>query len=398
MILIDPPQVARHGRVWSHLASDTSYDELHAFARAAGIPARGFDRDHYDAPQELYDRLVAAGAVPVSTRELIRRLGAAGLRRPKRDLMRPRSPGRTLLLPPRLRPGDRVAVVAPAGPADVDRLDAGLALLRGWGLDVPPPAALATAGQPWLAGSDEARAAALTEAWLDPTVRAVVATRGGFGSQRLLDLVDWRRLAREREGPPAWLVGYSDVTALHQAFAAALGVATMHGPGVATLPQLTDDARQAWHALLFEGRVLPLEGEGLAPGEATGPLVGGNLTVLAAAAGTRGVHPARDSIALLEDVNEAPYRLDRLLTQLLRSGWFEGVRGVALGGFTDCGAPDHDVRRLLLDRLGPLGVPIVGGLPVGHLDATRSVVLGRRARLDGRSGRVTQDLAVSPTA
>jgi hypothetical protein len=84
MILIDPPNASGHGRLWSHLASDTSYDELHEFARGLGIPERGFDRDHYDVPSERYDDVVAAGAVPVSSRELITRLRAAGLRRRKR--------------------------------------------------------------------------------------------------------------------------------------------------------------------------------------------------------------------------------------------------------------------------------------------------------------------------
>jgi muramoyltetrapeptide carboxypeptidase len=392
MILIDPPQAVGFGRLWSHLASDTSYDELHAFARAVGIPARGFDRDHYDVPADHYDRVVEAGATPISSRDLVRRLHAAGLRRRKSDALRPRLPGRTLVLPRPLRPGDRVAVVAPAGPAEPARGEAGIEVLREWGLSVDPLPGLPPAGQPWLAGSDEGRADGLTRAWADGEVRAVFATRGGFGSQRLLDLLDWATLA---QAGPAWLVGYSDVTALHQAFATRLGVATAHGPGVATLPRLSEAARESLRTLLFDGRVEPLEGVPLAPGEAVGPLVGGNLAVLAASAGTEGVHPARDSVALLEDVNEAPYRLDRLITQLLRSGWMDGVRGVALGRFTDCGDPVQ-VRELLRERLAPLGVPVVADVPVGHDDGTRSVVLGRRVVLDGRSGRVTQDLAVSP--
>jgi muramoyltetrapeptide carboxypeptidase len=398
-ILIDPPAVVGHGRLWSHLASDASYDELHAFASATGIPSRGFDRDHYDVPAEFYDRMVEAGAVPVSSRELLERLARGGLRRRKSGLMRPRSPGRTLLLPPQLQPGDTVAVVAPAGPADRQRLADGLALLRSWGLVVRGPrpggSAAAEPGVRWLAGSDEERAAALTAAWLDPAVKAVLATRGGFGSQRLLDLLDWRTLARERDAAPAWLVGFSDVTALHQAFASRVGVATVHGPGVTTLPGLEPAALDAVRALLFEHRVEPMLGDPAGvPGEAAGVLVGGNLTVLAASAGTTGVHPARDSVALLEDVNEAPYRLDRSLTQLLRSGWLEGVRGVALGRFTDCGDPE-EVRRMLVARLEPLGVPVVDNLPVGHVAGTRSVVLGRRVGLDGRSGRLTQDLSGS---
>jgi len=107
-ILIDPPNVTGHGRRWSHLASDASFAELHAFAAAAGIPARGFDGDHYDVPAEFYDRMLAAGAVPVTSRVLIERLRATGLRRRKSERLRPRRPGRSLVLPPLLTPGDAV--------------------------------------------------------------------------------------------------------------------------------------------------------------------------------------------------------------------------------------------------------------------------------------------------
>jgi hypothetical protein len=127
---------AGHGRLWSHLASDSSYAELHRFAQSLGIPRRGFDRDHYDVPAERYDEVVAAGAVPVSSRELIDRLGAAGLRRRKSQTLAPRRPGRPLLRARRLSRGARVAVVAPAGPVPDERLEAGLAVLRSWGLDV----------------------------------------------------------------------------------------------------------------------------------------------------------------------------------------------------------------------------------------------------------------------
>lgn len=397
MILIDPPNASGHGRWWSHVASDLSYDELHAFAAAAGIPERGFDRDHYDVPAEFYERMIEAGARPVTSRELLQRLHGSGLRRRKSGLMRPRSPGRTLLLPPALEPGDTVAVIAPAGPADLARVAEGVEIVRGWGLEVLTPDALEPATRPWLAGADDDRARAIADAWFDPRVRAVLTTRGGFGSHRLVDLLDWRALARLRTTAPAWLVGFSDVTALHQAFASRLGVATVHGPGVATLPALTADAVEALRALLLDHRVDPLVGEPVVAGVATGVLVGGNLTVLAASAGTAGLHPARDSIALVEDVNEAPYRIDRLLTQLLRSGWLDGVRGLALGRFTDCGDP-AEVRALLVERLTPLGVPLVLDLPVGHVAGPRSLVLGRKVTLDATTGTLTQDLSGSAAA
>ena len=133
-LLIDPPNAPGHGRMWSHLASDTSYDELHAFALALGVPERGFDGDHYDIPAEWHEKVLAAGAVPVTSRELIIRLSAAGLRVRKSSRMRPRKPGRLLLRPPQVVAGDTVAVVSPAGPVDPDRLDVGV--VRAWELGV----------------------------------------------------------------------------------------------------------------------------------------------------------------------------------------------------------------------------------------------------------------------
>lgn len=391
-VLIDPPHAAGHGRWWSHLASDESLEELHTFARAAGVPARGFERDHYDVPADFVERMVQLGAEPVSSRELVARLTRAGLRRRKRDALRPRRPGVPLATPPLLAPGDRVRVVAPAGPADADRLAAGLEVLRGWGLDAVAPAPLAASDQAWLAGDDEARAAALTDAWLDPQARAVWCTRGGFGSQRLLDLLDWRALA---DGAPRWLVGFSDVTALHQAFADQLGIATLHGPGIAGLGSADPDTLASLRGLLLEGTARQLSGEPAVHGVAEGVLVGGNLAVLAAMLATPGSRPARGGIAVLEDVAEAPYRLDRLLTQLLRAGWFDGVRGIAGGGFTGCGDTDR-VRALLLARLAPLGVPLVLDLPFGHGVTNRALPLGRPARLDATAGTLTFGLSGSP--
>jgi muramoyltetrapeptide carboxypeptidase len=390
-LMVDPPQTPGHGRLWAHVASDSSFEELHAFARQVGIPERGFDRDHYDVPAEWYERLVAAGAVPVSSRELVARLSAAGLRRPKAHTLFPRRPGRLLLRPPRLRPGDLVAVVVPAGPVEVGRLESGSEVLRGWGLEVrmpDPSTGDDDASHRWLAGPDAARSRELTAAWTDPDVRAVWAARGGYGAHRLLDLLDWDLLA---EASPRVLVGFSDLTALHQAFATRLGVASVHGPGVAALGNSPAAVQEATRRLVMDGSPAALAGSpGPVPGVVEGVLVGGNLTVLASSAGTSLVRPARDGIALLEDVGERPYRLDRALTQLLRSGWLDGVRGIALGSFTASGDAE-EVRSMLLERLTPLAVPIVLDLPVGHAPDDLPVPLGVRARLDAGAGTLDLD-------
>ncbi len=389
-LLIDPPNAPGHGRLWSHLASDASFDELHRFAARLGIPERGFDRDHYDIPAERYDAVVAAGAEPVTSRELITRLKAAGLRRRKADALGPKVAGRALIRPERLRPGSRVAVVAPAGPVPAARLDAGVDVLRAWGLDVVVTAHARGVhpSLPYLAADDAQRADDFQQAWCAPDIDAVFCARGGFGAQRIADLLDWPALAA---AGPKVLVGFSDITALHQAFCARLGLATIHGPVVAGLGE-DDDSRTQLRTMLFDPEkaleLTPTPCSVVVPGNAEGVLVGGNLAVLASGAGTRGRAGANGGIAVLEEIGEEPYRIDRLLTQLLRSGWFDGVRGIVLGQFTDCGEPEA-IDALLAARLVPLRVPVLSRAPFGHERPNLPVPLGVPARLDGAAGTLT---------
>jgi muramoyltetrapeptide carboxypeptidase len=388
-VLIDPPAWPAHGRLWSHLISDTSLAELHAFAAANGVPRRGFERDHYDVPADLHDALVAAGAVPVSARDVVHALRSSGLRRRKATAMSRKSPGRELLRPPRLLAGDTVAVTATAGVVWEARLAPGVARLESWGLTArPSPHVLDR--RPvldYLAGDDADRAADFTAAWQDPDVKAIVVARGGYGSQRMVDLIDWRRLA---EGVPKIVVGFSDVTALHQALASRLGIASVHGHVATSLGAADEASAEALRRLLMEPDDVEDLLEGQSPrtwvgGVAEGVLVGGNLMMLSTDVGTATVRPARGGIVVLEDVTEEPYRIDRHLTQLIRSGWLDGVRGVVCGAFTDCGDPET-VEGVLRDRLGSLGVPVVAGVDFGHTPTTISVPLGVRATLDADAG------------
>lgn len=394
-ILIDTPAWPAHGRLWSHLVSDTSLEELHAFAADHGIPRRGFERDHYDVPADTYDRLVAAGAQPVSSREIVSRLSRAMLRRRKATAMARRAVGNALLRPRRLSPGDQVAVVATSGVVPEDRLHVGISRLESWGLDVRLGKHVLGAHPEmgYLASTDEDRAADFAEAWLDPAVSAVWAARGGYGAQRVVDLLDWRRLA---EADPKVLVGFSDVTALHQAVAARLGLVTVHGHVVTSLGRATDASAEELRRQvidpdsvvdLFAGQLVsPLVG-----GVATGVLVGGNLAVLAADIGTPFSRPANAGIAVLEDTGEEPYRIDRLLTQLVRAGWFAGVAGIVLGAFTGCG-DEAALETVLEHRLRPLGVPLVRGFDLGHTDSSATVPLGVEATLDADAGSLVLSL------
>ncbi|MGW7638152.1 S66 peptidase family protein [Streptomyces decoyicus] len=295
--------------------------------------------------------------------------------------------------PPRLRPGDRVAVVAPSGPLVPERLDRGLDVLRGWDLDpVAAPHARGThATLGYLAATDEERARDLQEAWCDPSVKAVFAARGGYGAQRMVDLLDWDAL---RAAAPKPLVGFSDVTVLHEAFAVRAGVSTLHGPAVAGEVFLKDDAtREHLRRTLFAPETVrtlaPPSARPLVPGRARGVTLGGCLAMLATELGTpQARRGAAGGLLLLEDVGESPYRIDRALTQLLRTGWLDGVAGIVLGSWARCG-PYERVREVLVDRLGGLGVPVAEEFGFGHGDSALTMPLGVPAELDAMAGTLT---------
>ncbi|MGW3119447.1 S66 peptidase family protein [Streptomyces sp. NPDC001107] len=301
---------------------------------------------------------------------------------------------RELLRPTRLAPGARVAVVAPSGPVPEERLQAGLDVLRGWDLDpVVAPHVLDRHGEfDYLAGTDADRAADLQAAWCDPSVDAVLCARGGYGAQRMVDLLDWDAM---RAAGPKVFVGFSDITVLHQAFANRLGLVTLHGPAAAGI-DFIKHARAQEHlkATLFAPervRTLASDGTALVPGRARGVTLGGCLSMLASDLGTPHAHDgARGGLLLIEDVGERAYRIDRMLTQLLRSGWIDGVTGIALGSWVKCG-PYDEVRAVLVDRLGSLGVPVVEEFGFGHCEGALTIPFGVTAELDADAGTLTLD-------
>jgi muramoyltetrapeptide carboxypeptidase len=293
--------------------------------------------------------------------------------------------------PSRLRPGSRVAVVAPAGPVDPAKLEQGVGVLTSWGLRVELGEHVLDRHPHlgYLAGSDADRAADLQRAWCDPEIEAVLCARGGYGCLRMVDLLDWDAMAA---AGPTVFTGSSDVTTLHQAIRELLGVTTLFAPLIAG--DLLDPAAQEHlRRTLFEPeRMLTLTGPTAATfehGLAEGVLTGGNLSLLVAGMGAPGAAPPPDgSIVLLEDVREAPYRLDRMITQLLRAGWFTGVTGIAFGSWTGCGEPS-DVYDMLSDLLGSLGIPAVWELGFGHIPGQLTIPLGVPATLNADDGTLT---------
>jgi muramoyltetrapeptide carboxypeptidase len=311
--------------------------------------------------------------------------------------MTPPASGTPYRRPPRLHAGSTVAVVATSGCGEPDLLAEGCRVLDGWGLHVQV-GTHALERHPvfgYLAAPDEDRAADLQEAWLDPQVEAVLAARGGYGAQRIVDRLDWAAMAAV---PPKIFTGFSDITALHEAFARRLGLATLHAPNIwGTGFSQHSAAQRALRGALFEpdapdAKALAFPAaRALFPGQATGRTAGGNLTMIASGLATadgREHGGFAGCIVLLEDVNEEPYRVDRMLTQLLRAGTLDGAAAIALGDWSGC-EPERTVRAVLADRLAPLGIPVAWGLPFGHMSPQAVIPLGVPATLDTQVGTLT---------
>jgi muramoyltetrapeptide carboxypeptidase len=289
-------------------------------------------------------------------------------------------------------------LVSPSGPTPVEPVARGIELLTGWGLrPVLAPNAYARHG--YLAGTDVQRAADLNTAFADPDVRGVICTRGGYGAQRVVDEVDMAAVRRD----PKLLVGFSDITALQLALWRGARLATVHGPGAGWRPERTGPvSAESLRAALMTTDDVVLEPVGteetapvVVPGVASGPLIGGNLSLLTSSVGTRDMPDLTGAVLLLEEVEEPPYKVDRMLTHLRRAGVLAEVAGVAVGQFTDCADGWRvTVADVLADRLGDLGVPVLGGLPVGHGVGQLTVPVGVPATLDADAGTLTVSPAV----
>jgi muramoyltetrapeptide carboxypeptidase len=288
-----------------------------------------------------------------------------------------------------LASGTRVALVAPAGPVDAERITASEERCRGLGLE-PVVFPSASARARYLAGTDAERLADLQGALDDPGIGAVWALRGGYGTLRILERLSLERQRRD----PIPFIGFSDNTSLHVRHAE-LGVVSFHGPHPAD--ELTPEADDWFRRVLFRAEppgALPRSGgdpkpRSLVPGVAEGPIVGGNLAILASLCGTRHAPRARGAILFLEDVGEPAYRIDRMLLQLERSGVLDGVAGLAFGRFTADREEPSEVGGVLAEVAERAGVPAVADLPFGHVRSNLVLPVGARARLDAEAAALT---------
>jgi muramoyltetrapeptide carboxypeptidase len=300
-----------------------------------------------------------------------------------------------LLKPPRLKSGDLIGIISPASRIkDPARIEKGIAYLERLGYrTVTGENVLKTYG--YLAGTDEERVADLHRMFADPKVKAIMCIRGGYGTPRLLSLVDYRLIARN----PKIFVGYSDITSLQLALWKKCGLVTFQGPMVGVdMPEQLDAYTEDlfWRLLTSPkkaGPVVPADNPSVAirNGKATGRLLGGNLAHLAGAVGTVHMPAFKDALLFIEDIGEEPYRIDRMMTQLRHSRMFEQVKGILGGQFTDCEIKDASKPTLTVDQVfqefgGSCPVPFLAGLPFGHEAHKMTIPMGIRAKLDAGAG------------
>ncbi len=303
--------------------------------------------------------------------------------------------------PARLRPGATVGLIAPGSPISEGKYTKTLASVAALGFQIKE-GQYTHASKGYLAGTDAQRLADLHAAFADPEVEAVWCIRGGYGTMRLLPHIDYDLIRRN----PKPFIGYSDITALHLAFLEHTGLVCFHGPVAAS--DFPEDTLQYFRDVLIE----PVSGHFLAmpaadtaftseefrpfvitDGRAQGPLVGGNLSLLSALAGTPYLPSFKDKIVFIEDIGEQPYRIDRMLYQLAQATDLTQAAGVVLGVFNDCNpkgsAPSLSLVETLTEFFGQWSMPTAYGFPVGHLEHQATLPYGILAELDTAKGRLT---------
>lgn len=281
--------------------------------------------------------------------------------------------------PSPLKPGDKVGVIAPAGPVKESELQTGISLLQSLGFQVSLSPHLYDE-QDYLAGEDAGRLHDLHMMFQDEDIKAVLCARGGYGTMRLLDRMDFDLI----QANPKIFVGYSDITALLLALYKKAGLVTFHGPVVRDLSKNHHRNVQSFLNLVTSGSATAVDlsgGKIIRPGHGEGILLGGNLSLICHLVGTPFMPSCEGALLFIEEKAEAPYRLDRMITHLKLSGLFEHCAGLMIGELEDCG-DGSSISRLLEDRLSDLHVPVVRGLAVGHGLQNIVLPIGIHAALD----------------
>ena len=301
-----------------------------------------------------------------------------------------------VLKPPRLRAGDLIGLVSPASaPSSAEMIERGVRYLERLGYRVNVGKHAATV-RGYLAGTDDQRSADFNEMIHNPDVKAIIAVRGGYGSTRILSMIDYKALRRQ----PKIIVGYSDITALQLAIFCRTGLVTVSGPmsGVEMLDNIDPYTEENfWRIITSRSKIGQLKNPADEPlktlhtGVGVGRILGGNLATLSALHGTSFAPSFKEAVLILEDVDEAPHRIDRMLSQLQNAGIFAKIAGLVFGKFTDCVPTDPSKPYLTIDQIFDnvahhVDVPVVSNLQYGHIPKKLSIPIGLKAKVDAKKG------------
>jgi muramoyltetrapeptide carboxypeptidase len=290
-----------------------------------------------------------------------------------------------MIIPPYLKKGDTIAIVATAGKIALENVMPAVKMMERWGLNVILGENL-FAVQNQFAGSDQQRLDDFQSALNNPQVKAIVSARGGYGTNRIIDDIDFDALVNQ----PKWIAGYSDVTVLHNHIQRNLNMATIHSTMPLSFPkdgepnQATISLQKALFGIDYGFKV---EQDALnRQGMAEGVLTGGNLSIIYSLMGTASQIDTAGKVLLIEDLNEYLYHLDRMMVSLQRCGVFHGLAGLIVGGFT--GMKDNDVpfgkraEEIILEAVKEFNFPVAFGFPVGHGECNEAIIFGKMARLE----------------
>jgi muramoyltetrapeptide carboxypeptidase len=281
--------------------------------------------------------------------------------------------------PERLTPGDTIGVVAPAGPFDAKQFEQGITTLKSMGYEIKIPENIQKTNG-FLAGADSHRASLINALFSDSSVNGIICARGGYGSMRILPLVDYEMIRKH----PKVFIGFSDITALLLSLYNRCNLVTFHGPVVTSLGKADPETVRALSDAVAADRPVKIaakNGTVIRPGLSSGIVLGGNLATLCHLLGTPFAPDFTDSILVLEDTNEAPYRIDRMLSQMQMAGCFKGVKGIVLGTFDHCGDMG-EILKAVDSIFQERDLPIITGFDIGHGQPNLTVPVGIRATLD----------------
>ena len=283
------------------------------------------------------------------------------------------------LRPPRLEPGDTIGIVAPASPFDADLFDRGIQALESMGYQIHIPDDLFERNG-YLAGNDEHRADLIHRSFSDQTLKALMCARGGYGSMRLLPLLDFSLI----QNNPKIFIGLSDISAAPSAIYSKTGLVTFHGPTVTTLSSASEKTREALKAAISPDQPHEIEmknGITICSGSSSGRVCGGNLNTLNHLLGTPFTPDFKGHLLFLEDRGEKPYRIDRMLAQMKQAGCFRHLAGLILGDFIDCGS-QQEIIQIFTEAFADACIPIIGGCEAGHGKQNLTIPFGLEATLD----------------